>query len=460
MDALALARFQFATTNIFHFFFVPFTVGMALTVALFQTFHFVTKRALYEKLTLFFGHLFLINFAVGVVTGIVQEFQFGTNWKDFSYFVGNIFGVPLALEVLMAFFLESTFIGLWWFGRGRLPPWFNLTSIWLVALGSSVSAFWIILANAWMQHPVGYEVVDGQAVMTSFRAVVLNPKAWLWFWHIWFGALCIAAFFVSGVSAFHLRRGDHVEVFSPSLKIGLVIAAIGVTGVIGVGHVQGQAAVEDQPMKFAAIEAVWETTESPAGLSLFALPSQEARRNLVNVELPYLGSFLAYNRFSGEIVGVNQIEREYDELYGPNDYTPLVWAVFWSFRIMVALGLLMLLATIWGLWVWRRGRLEADRRFLGFLLLLIPVPHLANFFGWIVTEMGRQPWVVQGELLTAQGVSAHGALTVLLSLIGFWTVYLILISLDIYLLAATARAGLHKPDVDPVGMPAPKYGDT
>ncbi len=459
MIALDLARFQFATTNIFHFVFVPFTVGMALTVAILQTFHFVTGKKVYERLTLFFGHLFLINFAVGVVTGIVQEFQFGLNWKEFSTFVGNIFGVPLALEVLMAFFLESTFIGLWWFGRDRLPAWASLGSIWLVAIASSLSAFWIIVANAWMQHPVGYEIRDGQAVLTSFSAMLFSHKAWLWFWHVWFGAVCIAAFFVLGVSAFHLRRAHEEEAFGRTLKLGLVLASVGVVGVIAVGHTQGQAAVEDQPMKFAAMSALWESTSGSTPESIVALPSNREQRNLFSLEVPYLGSFLAYNSLYGGVPGLLELQDEYEARYGPGNYIPPVWPVYWSFRLMVGLGLLMFAVTAWGVWLWWRGALRQSYFFLGLLPFLIPVPHFANFFGWIVTEMGRQPWLVQGEMLTAEGVSPHAPGVVLLSLIAFWVVYLLLISLNVFLLAKTARAGFHEPEAQATLLPAPNYGD-
>ncbi|MBB6097302.1 cytochrome d ubiquinol oxidase subunit I [Deinobacterium chartae] len=457
MDVLDLSRFQFATTNIFHFFFVPFTVGLSLIIATIETFAYFTRLQVWGTLTRFFGHLFVINFAVGVVTGIVQEFQFGMNWAEYARFVGNIFGVPLALEVLMAFFLESTFLGLWWFGRDRLPRPLHLASIWLVALGSTVSAFWIIMANAWMQHPVGYTVVGDEAHLTSFAAVALNYKAWLYFGHIWFSALCIGSFFVLGVSAWHLARGHRPELFSRSLKLGVAVALLGTVGSALVGHRQGQVMVVDQPMKFAAIEAIWETTPPGAGESIFALPSQSERRNLINLELPYLGSFLAYNSFDRSIRGINDIEREYDERYGPGDYTPPVWPVYWSFRVMVGLGLLMLLTALVGVWLWWRGRLETSRRYLRFLPWMIPAPFIANFTGWIATEMGRQPWIVQGLMFTRDGVSALNATTVFVGLIGFWLVYLMLIGLDIYLLGTTARAGIHAPEHQMTAAPAPHY---
>src|ERR671916_249776 len=297
MDVVGLSRFQFATTSIFHFFFVSLTVGLALLIAVMETFAFRhwkrgDTQAIYDKMTGFFGHLFLINFAVGVVTGIVQEFQFGMNWSEFSFFVGNIFGVPLALEVL--------------------KPWMRLASIWLVAIGTQISAFWIVLANAWMHHPVGYEVVDGQARLTDFAAVVFNYKAWLYFAHVQGSAWVVAGFFVLGISAYHLLRRQDTDVFSRSLRLGLVFAAVGTVFSVVSGHTEAQVAREDQPMKFAAMEAQWETSESPAPWSLFAVIDEAERENTFSLEIPYVGSILAYNSLEGRYEGINQLEEQYD----------------------------------------------------------------------------------------------------------------------------------------------------
>ncbi|MGY1722172.1 cytochrome ubiquinol oxidase subunit I [Blastococcus sp. SYSU DS0533] len=462
VDVLELSRFQFATTSIFHFFFVSLTVGLAFLIAIMETVAYVRKdrRERYDRMTNFFGHLFLINFAVGVVTGIVQEFQFGMNWSQYSYFVGNIFGVPLALEVLMAFFLESTFIGLWWFGKDRLKRSLRLAAIWLVAIGTQISAFWIVLANAWMHHPVGYEVVDGQARLTDFMAVVLNYKAWLYFAHVQGSAWIVAAFFVLGISAYHLLRQRNVEVYSPALRIGLVFAAIGTVFSVVSGHTAAQVAREDQPMKFAAMEAQWETSESPAPWSLFAVIDEEARENRFTVEIPYLGSILAYNSLEGRYEGINQLEEAYDAAYGEGDYIPPVTWVYWSFRIMVAIGSLLLATAFLGLFLWwrRRQGLNQTRWFLKALVLFIPLPWIANFTGWMTTEMGRQPFMVYGLLTVEEGVSANTFGEVLAGLIGLWVVYLALIGLDIYLLTVTARAGIHrKPEVQMLSAPAPDY---
>ncbi|MGY1710275.1 cytochrome ubiquinol oxidase subunit I [Geodermatophilus sp. SYSU D00758] len=462
MDVVDLSRFQFASTSIFHFFFVSLTVGLAFLIAVMETFAHVRseRRELYGRMTNFFGHLFLINFAVGVVTGIVQEFQFGMNWSEYSYFVGNIFGVPLALEVLMAFFLESTFIGLWWFGKDRLKPWMRLASIWLVAIGTQISAFWIVLANAWMHRPVGYEVVDGQARLTDFGAVVFNYKAWLYFAHVQGSAWTVAGFFVLAISAFHLLRRQNVDVYSRALRIALVFAAVGTVFSATSGHTEAQVAREDQPMKFAAMEAQWETSESPAPWSLFAIIDEEERTNRFNVEIPFVGSILAYNSLEGRYEGINQLEEEYDELYGPGDYVPPVTWVYWSFRIMVAIGVLLLATAFLGLFLWwrRRGRLDETRWYLRALVLMVPLPWIANFTGWMVTEMGRQPFMVYGLLTVEEGVSNNTAGEVLAGLVGLWAVYLALIGLDIFLLTVTARAGIHRtPEAQLVAAPAPSY---
>jgi cytochrome d ubiquinol oxidase subunit I len=463
MDVVGLSRFQFASTSIFHFFFVSLTVGLAFLIAVLETFAYVKKErgGAYDKMAGFFGHLFLINFAVGVVTGIVQEFQFGMNWSEYSRFVGNVFGVPLALEVLMAFFLESTFIGLWWFGKGRLPAWARLASIWIVAVGTQISAFWIVLANAWMHHPVGYEIVDGQARLTDFSAVVFNYKALLYFAHVQGSAWTVAGFFALGICAYHLLRGQHVEVFGRALRIALVFAAVGTVFSATSGHREAQVARDDQPMKFAAMEAQWETSGSPAPWSLVANIDEEQRRNTFSIEIPFVGSILAYNSLEGRYEGMNELNVAYQEQYGPGEYIPPVAPVYWSFRGMVAIGSLLLLTAFGGLFLWwrRRERLDTTRWYLRALVLMIPLPWIANFLGWIVTELGRQPFMVYGLLTVRQGISANTAAEVLAGLIGLWVVYLGLIGLDVFLLSKTARAGLHAPENQMTSAPAPDYAD-
>jgi cytochrome d ubiquinol oxidase subunit I len=336
----------------------------------------------------------------------------------------------------------------------------RLGAIWLVAVGTQISAFWIVLANAWMHHPVGYEVVDGQARLTDFGAVVFNYKAWLYFAHVQGSAWVVAGFFVLGISAFHLLRRQDTDVYSRSLRIGLVFAAVGTVFSVVSGHTEAQVAREDQPMKFAAMEAQWETSESPAPWSLVALIDQEARENTVSLEIPYVGSILAYNSLEGRYEGINQLEEQYDEAYGEGDYVPPVAWVYWSFRIMVAIGSLLLATAFLGLFLWwrRRQGLDGTRWFLRALVLFIPLPWIANFTGWMVTEMGRQPFMVYGLLTVEEGVSANSFGEVLAGLVGLWVVYLALIGLDVYLLTVTARAGIHRtPDAQLVAAPAPSY---
>ena len=465
LDVVGLSRFQFASTSIFHFFFVSLTVGMAFLIAVMETFAYVNFRrghertVHYDKMTGFFGHLFLINFAVGVVTGIVQEFQFGMNWSEYSRFVGNIFGVPLALEVLMAFFLESTFIGLWWFGKDRLPRWARLGSIWLVAVGTQISAFWIVLANAWMHHPVGYQVLNGQAVLSDFSAVVFNYKALLYFAHVQGSAWVVAGFFVLAVCAYQLLRNRDLEVFSRALRVALVFCAVGITFSGVSGHREAQIARIDQPMKFAAMEAQWEDSASPAPWSLVAVINSDERRNDFNLEIPLLGSILADNNLTTSYRGLNTINEEYQQRYGPGNYIPPVAPVYWSFRAMVAIGSVLGLVAFGGLFLWwrQRDRLDRNRWFLRAALACLPLPWLANFLGWVVTEMGRQPWIVQGLMRVEAGVSSNSFAEVLAGLIGLWVVYLGLIGLDIYLLRSTVRAGLHTPDAEIGSAPAPDY---
>lgn len=458
LGTLDLSRFQFATTSVFHYFFVSFTVGFAFVVAILQTIAYRTKRQDLENLTRFFGHLFFINFAVGVVTGIVQEFQFGMNWQYFSSFVGNIFGVPLALEVLMAFFLESTFMGLWWFGKGRLPGWVTLASIWIVAFGTSISAFWIIVANAWMQHPTGFTIQDGQAVMTDAWAILTDRRAIEGFIHAWLGSLAVGAFFVLAVSAYHLKRGNNVKAFSVAFRVALVTGVVGASGVALAGHILGQTTVKDQPMKYAAMSSLWDTpTGDQMPESLLSIPDQSKHRNSVDIDIPYLGSFLAFNDFHTKAQGMNELNAEYQKKYGAGDYLPSVRTVYASFHVMVGVGTVLALGSVLtALVAWRRGPTR-----LGLLYPLViaaPVlPHIANFAGWVTTEMGRQPWIVQGQLQTKNAVSSLSPGWVATSLTAFWVVYLTLIGLDLFLLTRTARSGMHRPDVQAPSIPAPVY---
>jgi cytochrome d ubiquinol oxidase subunit I len=442
MDALDLARLQFAVTTIFHFFFVPLSIGLAFFTAIFQTAWYRTKDPKYLRMTRFWGKLFLVNFALGVVTGIVQEFQFGMNWSAYSRFVGDVFGAPLAIEGLAAFFLESTFLGLWIFGWSRLGPRAHLASIWMVAIGTCISAFFILAANAWMQHPVGYGIdrAAGRAEMTDFMAVMTNPTLWASFPHTIAAALATGGMFILGVSAWHLLRGRDVDVFRSSSAVALVITCVAAIAVAFSGHLQAQLMTTQQPMKMAAAEALWQT-QSGAGFSLFAIGDVADGRNHVNVTLPHMLSVLATNTWNGQVEGINDIQAQYQGTYGAGDYRPIIWITYWSFRLMVGAGFLMIGLTLLGLWFLRKKTYERTRWLLWALLPAIALPYLANSMGWIFTEMGRQPWVVFGVMTTRAGVStAVGTASVVITLVGFTLIYGFLSIVDAALLTRFGKA--------------------
>lgn len=448
MEALEFARIQFGTTTIYHFFFVPISIGLAPLVAIFHTQYYRTGAERYRRLAKFWGKVFLILFAMGVVTGIVQEFQFGMNWSAYSWFVGDIFGAPLALEGLLAFFLESTFLGLWIFGWDRLAPKVHLATIWMVVLGTHLSAFFILAANSWMQQPVGFEIdpVTGQARLTDFVAVLTNPYLPGMFAHTILAAWTTGAFVVLGISAYYLLRGREVEVFSSGARTAVTIAVLTSIGVAFVGHDQAQHLTEAQPMKIAAAEALWDTT-TEAPLSLFAIGDVADRRNIVDIGLPFGLSVLATNTLEGEVEGMNDVQARYEELYGPGDYIPAVGVIYWAFRIMVGAGMAMIALALFGLVSSLRGRIaRTDLRFNRLWLKVLPwaiaLPFLANTAGWIMTEMGRQPWVVYGQMLTADGVSpAVGTGSVLITLVGFTAVYGVLMFITIGLIIRQVRTG-------------------
>lgn len=451
MDALTLARWQFGVTTVYHFFFVPLTLGLAWVVAILHTAWYVTGEEAWKRLTKFWGKLFLINFAMGVVTGIVQEFQFGMNWSEYSRFVGDVFGAPLAIEALLAFFLESTFLGLWIFGWDKLPKKAHLLSIWLVAIGSNLSALWILIANSFMQQPMGYVLRNGRAEMESFGALVTNPHVFVQFPHVITGGMATAAFFVLGISAWHLRRakdGETRDAFSRSFRIGAVYAFVATLAVMVVGHTQAQYMTRVQPMKMAAAEALWQT-ENPAAMSLFTWGNEAERKDVWAIKVPGLLSFLAYNRFDGEVRGIRDIQAEYEARYGPGDYVPPVKWSYWNFRAMVGAGTLMLLLAAWALLAMLRGNLEGSPRLLALLVPAIVLPYVANSSGWIFTEIGRVPWIVFGVMKIENGVSPNvTAGEVLFSLVGFTLLYGALMVADIYLLNKYAKAGLHAPEPD------------
>lgn len=465
MDALTLARWQFGVTTVYHFFFVPLTLGLSIMVAIMQTMYYRSGDERHKKMTKFWGKLFLINFAMGVVTGIVQEFQFGMNWSEYSRYVGDIFGAPLAIEALLAFFLESTFLGLWIFGWDKLPKKIHLATIWLVAIGSNLSAFWILVANSFMQEPVGYVLRNGRAEMVDFMALLTNPHVWVQFPHVFTSGLATAGFFVLGISAYHLlKQRDDMEVFRRSFKLGLTFALVGSITVMLVGHSQAQHMVQAQPMKMAAAEALWES-ENPAAMSLFTVGNEPELRDVFAIKAPGLLSFLAYNQFSGEVKGIKNLQVEYEQTYGPGNYIPPVAVSYWTFRIMVGAGIAMALLGLYGLYLVARNKYEQSSLYLRLLIWAIALPYLANTTGWLFTEIARQPWIVFGLQLTAEGVSPNvGAGMVLTSLIGFTLIYAALMAVDIYLLLKFAKAGVSgpgqaaEPAVEaPAGTPAAAY---
>jgi cytochrome d ubiquinol oxidase subunit I len=445
MTALGLARWQFAITTIYHFFFVPLTVGLAILVAVMETLYVRRGDEIYKRMTRFWGKLFLINFAVGIVTGLVLEFQFGLNWSEYSRFVGDIFGAPLAIEALLAFFLESTFLGIWIFGWDKLPKGLHAATIWLVAIGSTLSALWILIANSFMQEPVGFALRNGRAEMVDFGALLTNLHVWVQFPHVFLASLTTAALFVLGISAYHLaRKGNDAQVREPfrrSFNLALVAGLIGSLLVGMVGHTQAQYMVQVQPMKMAAAEALWETAD-PAPLSLVSIISERQRKDIFSIKIPAALSLLSYNRLEGAVKGVNDLQAEYEQQYGPGNYVPPVTITYWAFRGMVGAGLLMPLLVLVGLYLVLRQRLEKNRWFLRLLPWAIVLPYVANTSGWILTEVGRQPWIVYGLMKTEDAVStAVSPGTVLFSLIAFALVYAALIVADIYLLRKFARRG-------------------
>lgn len=433
MDPLILARIQFASTTIFHYFFVPMSIGLALLIAIMQTMYVVKGKEMYKRMTKFWGKLFLINFAVGVVTGILQEFQFGMNWSTYSRFVGDVFGPSLAIEALAAFFMESTFIGLWIFGWDRMSKRLHLMSVWLVAFGTSLSAFWILSANSFMQNPVGFEFADGRAQMNSFPEILTNQYLWAQFPHVLTTAFATGAFFIAAVSAWKIGKKHEVEMFKSSFRISVIVAVIASISFLISGHHTAKTLVETQPMKLAAAEALWETTES-APFTLFANIDPEAKTNSAEIQIPGVLSFLSYGKFDAQVTGMNDLQLQYEEKYGPGDYVPPVRTVFWSFRIMVAVGMVMLLLSLYGLYLSSKDKFAQKPWYSKFMPYAIALPFIANSVGWVIAEIGRQPWVVFGVLKTADTVSPSvTAGEVLFSLIAFSGIYALLAGVCVYL---------------------------
>ncbi|HWK78834.1 MULTISPECIES: cytochrome ubiquinol oxidase subunit I [unclassified Microbacterium] len=453
LDPLALARWQFGLTTVYHYLFVPLTIGMALAAAIFQTAWVRTAKIHYLHLTRFFGKIFLINFAMGVVTGIVQEFQFGMNWSDYSRFVGDVFGAPLAFEGLLAFFFEATFIGVWIFGWDKLPKKLHLMSIWFVAIGSILSAYFIIAANAFMQNPVGYEYnpVTNRAELVDFWALLTNPVALAAFPHTIFGALMFAAGVIISVSAWHIYRGQHLDTMRVSLKFGLWGMLVSTAGVALTGDQLGLAMYAAQPMKMAAAEATFNTVcGADASFSLFTLGTPDGSSELFSIRVPYLLSLLSTHTLDACVHGINDLNAEYATTYadlGIDNFAPVLWITYWAFRWMIGLGMLHAFIALVGLWVTRKGAKRPVAKWMWKIAIWsFPLALLANIVGWVFTEMGRQPWLVFGLMSTRDGVSpGTSGLEVLISLISFTVIYAALAVVEVRLIVKAAQKG---PDTD------------
>ncbi|HOF06191.1 MAG TPA: cytochrome ubiquinol oxidase subunit I [Syntrophales bacterium] len=433
MDVLALSRIQFAVTAMFHFLFVPLTLGLSILVAYMESRYVATRDGMYLRMTKFWGRLFLINFALGVATGLSLQFQLGMNWGEYSRYVGDIFAVPLAIEALLAFFLEATFIGLWIFGWKRVSPRLHALSIWIVALATNMSALWILLANGWMQHPVGYVLRNNRAELTDFLALITSGYGWLKFFHTILAGYVVAAFFVMAISAWHLLRKNHLPLFKESFRIGATFGLVSALLVVLVGDFHGAEVGKAQPAKLAAMESLWETQRAVPFYLILVPDPQKERNALELLGIPKMVSFLAFKDGNAEVKGLKDF---------PRDERPPVWATYVGFRLMVGLGGLFILLSALAAFLSWKDLLERYPLFLKVLLLALPLPYLAGELGWIVAEVGRQPWIVYGVLKTSAAASRGvSALQAVVSLAGFMILYGFLGAVNFYLLAKYARKG-------------------
>ncbi|KUI47825.1 cytochrome BD ubiquinol oxidase subunit I [Mycobacterium sp. GA-1199] len=475
MDALDVSRWQFGITTVYHFIFVPLTIGLAPLIAAMQTAWLITGNSSWYRLTRFFGKLFLINFALGVATGIVQEFQFGMNWSEYSRFVGDVFGAPLAMEGLAAFFFESTFLGLWIFGWTRLPRVVHLACIWVVAIAVNLSAFFIIAANSWMQHPVGtrFNPETGRAELTSIVALFTNNTAIAAFTHAVFGAFLTAGTFVAGVCVWWMiraredRRSEAQTMFRPAAIMGSLVVLASTLGLVVTGDFQGKLMFEQQPMKMASAESLCHTATDP-DFSILTVGTHNNCDSVTHlIEVPYVLPFLAKGEFDGvRLEGVKDLQDQYVEKFGPGDYRPNLFVTYWSFRAMIGLLAVPALFAVAVLWLTRRRRIPQSRRLSRFALAALPAPFLANSAGWMFTEMGRQPWVVvpnpTGDptirLTVADGVSGHPVGMVVLSLVAFTLVYAALAVIWFWLIRRYTVEGPQEHDSEPAA-PLPPGSD-
>ena len=460
LSTVDLARLQFATTSIYHFLFVPLTLGLGPLVAVMQTLWHRSGDERWLRLTRFFGTLFLINFAIGVATGLVQEFEFGMNWSVYSRFVGNVFGPPLAIEGLAAFMLESTFLGLWIFGWARLSPRIHLATLWIAVVGSWLSGYFILVANSWMQHPVGYKIVNGEAHLTSVWALLSNGFALRAYLHTMLAGLIFGSIVMLGICCWHFLRGRDVDLFRKAAKLALIVAVPVTLLQLVVGNRFGEAVTSAQGMKIAASEAQWNTCQ-PCGFSAFQIGgfTKEDQTPSFSITIPRLLSYMATGSFNGEVQGLTQLQAEEERQHGPGNYMPNVRVIYWSMRVMAYVGALMFLVAAVGAWLYWRQKLERARWFHWTAIGAIAFPFIAATAGWILTEMGRQPWIVQGLLLTSEANSPNVGTTWLgISLGVFITLYVVLGAVDFVLMRRYART--EPPELGEEGveaLPAPTY---
>ncbi len=499
LDVVNLSRFQFAATALYHFIFVPLTLGLSFLVAIMESVYVMTGRAIWKKMTLFWGTLFGINFALGVATGVVMEFQFGMNWSYYSHYVGDIFGAPLALEGLMAFFLEATFVGLFFFGWNRMSKVSHLVVTWLVALGTNLSALWILIANGWMQNPVGavFNPDTMRMEMTDFAAVLFNPVAQAKFVHTVSAGYVCAAMFVMAVSAWYLLRGRHIDLAKRSMAVAASFGLASALSVVVLGDESGYLTTEHQKMKVAAIEAMWETEPAPAGFHLIAWPNQEDRKNDFSISIPYVMGLIGTRSLTTPLLGIDDLiaraetrirdgmvaaaaleriranpkdaearaifDRTWEDLgyalllkryqsdmskvtdadirQAAVDTVPTVAPLFWTFRIMVALGFYFIVFFAVAFWLSTRGKLAAHPRLLKIAFWSMPLPWVAIECGWFVAEYGRQPWVIEGVLPTYYAASGLSVLDLAISLTVFIVLYTVLLIIGIKVMTHAIKAG-------------------
>ena len=472
LSIVSLARFQFAMTTVFHFFFVPFSIGMGVLVAVMETIYAVKKDKVYLDMAKFWGKIFLLSFAVGIVTGIIQEFQFGMNWSEYSRFMGDVFGAPLAIEALLAFFIESVFIGIWMFTWDRFKPGLHAFMIWMTAIGTMLSAIWILAANSFMQHPTGFKInnATGRIQLTDFGAVVANPQLWRVFPHVILAAILTAGTVIAGMSAWGLlrKKKDENHFFKTSLRFGLWTSLIFAILSAGAGDLQTQQIIKDQPMKFAATEGIYKDTKDPAPWTVVELINSKDRTASHKVEIPAVLSLLAYHKTSGAVKGMDTVNKElhakYDKQFGKDmDYYVPPKTLFWSFRVMTGIDALIMLIALLGV-IWSRKKkdtIENKKWFMVIVGLAIWIPFIGNSAGWFITEFGRYPWIVYGLFTIADAVSPTSTVgTLLFSNIVYFLLFTLLGGVMIWYSRQTLHHGPYyemedsKQNVDPFAKEA------